>query len=58
MIDIFYKLKSEPLLISKHVIKLNTFEYSYPVLQVSLDCPFFISPSVFSDVYLQCIGFY
>jgi hypothetical protein len=24
----------------------------YPMLTVSLDCPFFISPSVFSTVYL------
>jgi len=27
----------------------------YPMLPVSLDCPFLISPSVFSNVYFRCI---
>jgi hypothetical protein len=26
----------------------------YPVLPVSLDCPFLIATSVFSNVYFQC----
>ena len=26
----------------------------YPMLPVSLDCPFLITPSVFSNIYLQC----
>ena len=25
----------------------------YPVLQISLDCPFLVAPSVFSNVYLH-----
>ena len=32
---------------------LVCFSSSY-VSYVSLDCPFFIAPSVFSNVYLQC----
>ena len=28
----------------------------YPMLPVSLDCPFLISPSVFSNVYLSCLS--
>ena len=27
----------------------------YPMLPVSLDCPFLIAPSVFSNVYLSCV---
>ena len=27
----------------------------YPMLLVSLDCPFLIVPSVFSNVYLSCV---
>jgi hypothetical protein len=27
----------------------------YPMLPVSLDCPFLIAPSVFSNVYLFCL---
>jgi hypothetical protein len=27
----------------------------YPMLPVSLDCPFLIAPLVFSDVYLSCV---
>jgi hypothetical protein len=27
----------------------------YPVLPLSLDCPFLIDPSVFSDAYLSCV---
>ena len=32
--------------------------FVYPVLPVSLDCPFLITPSVFSNIYLsnQCQG--
>jgi hypothetical protein len=30
----------------------------YPVLPVSLDCPFCIAPLVFSDVYLSCVLVY
>ena len=26
--------------------------FAYPILPVSLDCPFLIDPSVFSNVYL------
>jgi len=26
----------------------------YPMLPVSLDCPFLIASSIFSNVYLQC----
>jgi len=28
----------------------------YPMLPVSLDCPFLIAPSIFSDIYFQKIG--
>jgi len=28
----------------------------YPMLPVSLDCPFLIAPSVFSNVYLFCLS--
>ena len=35
-----------------------TFIYlMYPMLPVSLDCPFLIAPSVFSNVYLSCIPY-
>ena len=27
----------------------------YPVLPVSLDCPFLIAPSVFSNIYFYCV---
>ena len=33
------------------VVFLLCFLSLYPVLQVSLDCPFLIDPSVFSNVY-------
>ena len=29
----------------------------YPMLSVSLDCPFLIAPSVFSNIYLSCVPF-
>jgi hypothetical protein len=32
---------------------LNLFRLVYPMLSVSLDCPFLIAPSVFSNVYLE-----
>jgi hypothetical protein len=33
-----------------------TFIFILPVLQVSLDCPFLIAPSVFSNVYFHPVG--
>jgi hypothetical protein len=27
----------------------------YPMLPVSLDCPFLIAPSLFSNIYLSCV---
>ena len=33
-----------------------TFIFILPVLQVSLDCPFLIAPSVFSTVYFHSVG--
>jgi hypothetical protein len=29
--------------------------FVYPMLPVSLDCPFLFAPSVFSKVYLSCV---
>ena len=35
-----------------------TFIYlEYPMLPVSLDCPFLIAPMVFSNVYLSCVPY-
>jgi hypothetical protein len=35
-----------------------TFIYLvYPMLPVSLDCPVFIAPSVFSNIYLSCVPY-
>ena len=39
-----------------HIVLCFSFAcllFVYPLLPVSLDCPFFIVPSVFSSVYLQ-----
>jgi hypothetical protein len=35
--------------------RLFVLSLVYPMLPVSLDCPFVISPLVFSDVYLSCV---
>ena len=35
------------------VFALYFFRFVYPMLPVSLDCPFLIAPSVFSHVYLE-----
>ena len=37
---------------SKHICFVFLY-LVYPMLQVHLDCPFFIAPSVFSNVYLR-----
>jgi hypothetical protein len=45
----------------QYVITTNvTYPWSfvYPMLPVSLDCPFLIAPSVFSNVYILCNGYY
>jgi hypothetical protein len=35
-----------------------TFIYRvYPMLPVSMDCPFCIAPSVFSNIYLSCVPY-
>jgi hypothetical protein len=36
----------------QHISCCASLRYVYPMLPVSLDCPFLIDPSVFSDVYL------
>jgi len=33
------------------------FRIVYPMLPVSVDCPFLFSPSVFSNVYLSCVPY-
>ena len=41
---------------STHIVLCFCFVFLrlvYPMLPVSLDCPFFIASSVFSDVYLN-----
>ena len=43
-----------------HIVLCFSFAcllFVYPLLPVSLDCPFFIVPSVFSNVYLQFLWF-
>ena len=37
----------------QHIVCCVFLRIVYPVLPVSLDCPFLIAPSVFSNVYLQ-----
>jgi len=37
------------------VFALFFFRLVYPMLPVSLDCPFWIAPSVFYNVYLSCV---
>jgi len=38
-----------------HIVLFCLFRLMYPMLPVSLDCPFLISPSVFSYVYCTTI---
>ena len=37
----------------QHVLCCVFLHFVFPMLPVSLDCPFVIAPSVFSDVYLH-----
>jgi len=36
----------------QHILCCVVLRLVYPMLLVSLDCPFFIAPSVFSNIYL------
>jgi hypothetical protein len=37
-----------------HILRCIFLRPVYPMLPFSLDCPFFITPSVFSNMYVSC----
>ena len=37
----------------QHILCCVFLRIVYPMLPISLDCPFFIAPSVFTNVYLH-----
>ena len=39
----------------QHILCCVVLRLVYPMLAVSLDCPFLIAPLVFSNVYLSCV---
>jgi hypothetical protein len=42
----------------QHILCCVFLHLVYPMLPVSLDCPFFIAPLVFSNVYSRQVTYY